>query len=133
MRNKRGSIEPRARFRVGSTAHFNKSLSHQGVHNKCYWVFKHLSSVEIQLYCLNDVSSSHNLAGSVRYVEISYISPNLSGIFSANAIVSHCYVCSNVDSIRILSNIQDKQWKVWLKNLSTEPQTEDCLDEFTVS
>ena len=44
-----------------------------------------------------------------------------------------CYSCTTMDADRLLSDVQDQNWRRWLENVRFVPNTEECNDNFAVS
>uniref|UniRef100_A0AC34PWD1 Protein quiver n=1 Tax=Panagrolaimus sp. JU765 TaxID=591449 RepID=A0AC34PWD1_9BILA len=41
-----------------------------------------------------------------------------------------CYSCTTMDADRLLSDVQDQNWRRWLENVRFVPNTEECNDNF---
>lgn len=44
-----------------------------------------------------------------------------------------CYSCTTMDADRLLSDVQDQNWRRWLENVRFVPNTEECNDNFAVN
>lgn len=44
-----------------------------------------------------------------------------------------CYSCTTMDADRLLSDVQDQNWRRWLENVRFVPNTDECNDSFAVS
>uniref|UniRef100_A0A914DR59 Secreted protein n=1 Tax=Acrobeloides nanus TaxID=290746 RepID=A0A914DR59_9BILA len=45
---------------------------------------------------------------------------------------NHCYSCTTIDAGRLLSNIEDLNWRRWLDKIRYIPHIEECNDHFVV-